>query len=95
VVVERAAGEHPGLPIICKIDCEGCEFEIVPAADSRAALAELSQVMIEYHWQSPDSLVTALKESGFEVETSRGAPGVGWVRAMRFGTRDGSSESLN
>jgi hypothetical protein len=39
--------------------------------------------MIEYHERSPGTLVSALEAAGFQVETSPGAPGVGWIRARR------------
>jgi hypothetical protein len=82
-VVARITAEHPGAGIVCKIDCEGCEYEIMGSTNVRGALAAVSQVMIEYHWRSPEPLMTALRSSGFEVETSTETKGVGWVRARR------------
>lgn len=82
-IIDHVSKEHPGVGIVCKIDCEGCEYEIMESAHVRDALAPISQVMIEYHWRSPEPLVATLRGSGFEVETSTGAPGVGWVRARK------------
>lgn len=83
-VIDQASSQYPGLPIICKIDCEGCEYEIfAPGRSMPARLDSVSQIMIEYHWRSPETLVTALEAQGFRVETAPGAPGVGWIRAHR------------
>jgi hypothetical protein len=85
-VIRQASSLHPGLGIVCKIDCEGCEFDLfAPGLMKPAQLERVSQIMIEYHWRSPQPLVTSLKALGFQVETSPGAPGVGWVRAHRAG----------
>lgn len=83
-VIAQAGSQYPGLPIVCKIDCEGCEYEIfAPGNSVPARLDRVSQIMIEYHWRSPETLVTALEDLGFQVETAPGAPGVGWIRAHR------------
>jgi hypothetical protein len=83
-VIDQAGSEHPGLSIVCKIDCEGCEYEIfAPGAFARAHLDGVLQIMIEYHWRSPEILVKSLETAGFQVETAPGSPGVGWIRARR------------
>ncbi|GAC1480756.1 MAG: hypothetical protein PVSMB9_05680 [Candidatus Dormibacteria bacterium] len=83
-VIRQASSLHPGLPIVCKIDCEGCEYDLfAPGRMKPAQVDRVSQIMIEYHWRSPQALVTSLEALGFRVETSPGAPGVGWVRAHR------------
>lgn len=83
-LVDRAGSQHPGLVIICKIDCEGCEFDIfAPGQMTPAAFNRVSQIMIEYHWRAPEPLVTVLESLGFQVETTPAAPGVGWIRARK------------
>jgi Methyltransferase FkbM domain len=83
-VLGVAAREHPGVPIVCKIDCEGCEYEILaPESLMGAALEDVRQLMIEYHWRSPQPLRKVLEQIGFEVEAATGPPGVGWIRARR------------
>ncbi len=84
-VLDLARKEHPNIPIVCKIDCEGCEFDILaPAALGPLTLRQVTQVMVEYHVRSPEVLREALESVGFQVETSPGAPGVGWIRARRL-----------
>ena len=83
-VLDRARHGHAGATVVCKIDCEGCEYEIfAPASLPDGALDRVSQVMIEYHHRPPDPIVGTLEQRGFSVETSTGAPGVGWIRARR------------
>ena len=43
-----------------KIDCEGCEYDLVPGLELKGT----SEVVLEYH-KSPDPLVRALDEKGF------------------------------
>lgn len=83
-LLDEVRSRHPGIQIVCKIDCEGCEYEIL-ASDTlpEAALELVSQIMIEYHWRPPGPLQDTLESRGFHVASSPGAPGVGWIRAHR------------
>jgi hypothetical protein len=82
--LRRAAAEHPDAPIACKIDCEGCEFEVfAPGVLKPDEVKPVSQLMIEYHWKAPDPIVEGLVQLGFRTEVSAGPPGVGWIRAER------------
>ena len=74
--------EHPDAEIACKIDCEGCEYELLALGRLEPEVMEhVSQVMVEYHAEEPPS--ETLEQLGFEVETEPGPNGVGWVRARR------------
>jgi hypothetical protein len=84
-VIATAARSHPDAPVACKIDCEGCEYDILSAEALKGVdMRNVTQVMIEYHWRSPQALRAVLENLGFEVETSTGQPGVGWIRARRL-----------
>lgn len=84
-VVGTAVREHPEIPIVCKIDCEGCEYDVL-AADSLmdTDLRNVTQLMIEYHWRPPGPISEVLVKIGFKVDTATGPPGVGWIRAHRL-----------
>jgi MinD-like ATPase involved in chromosome partitioning or flagellar assembly len=83
-VIDRARSRHPGVAISCKIDCEGCEFDIFRAENLDAnSVVNLSQILMEYHGDRPDRIRRTLEMLGFQVEVGPGAPGVGWLRAKR------------
>ena len=48
-----------------KIDCEGCEYDIVLKSD-KSTLRRFASILIEYHYGYP-SLVRKLKDSGFAI----------------------------
>ncbi|MFP3209601.1 MAG: FkbM family methyltransferase [Nitrososphaeria archaeon] len=52
---------------VMKMDCEGCEYDAI--LNSRK-IGELRQIQVEYHY-GPGRLVEALRNAGFEVETTR------------------------
>jgi hypothetical protein len=47
-------------PIFLKLDCEGCEYDIIPKLD----MSKLTDVVMEYHMK-PEPLMEALARSGF------------------------------
>jgi FkbM family methyltransferase len=55
--------------IILKIDCEGCEYDVILSAD-RNMLRRFSHILIEYHY-GYRSIVRKLKNAGFEISKTR------------------------
>jgi hypothetical protein len=49
-----------------KIDCEGCEYDLVPSL----TFDGVSELIMEYH-RSPDPLVEALGKKGFDASVNR------------------------
>ena len=47
-------------PIFLKLDCEGCEYDIIPKLD----MSKVTEVVMEYHMK-PEPLMGALARSGF------------------------------
>ena len=47
-------------PVFLKLDCEGCEYDIVPKLD----MSRVTQVVMEYHMK-PEPLIEALTRAGF------------------------------
>ena len=56
-------------PDILKIDCEGCEYDLIMSA-SRDDLTKFSHIQIEYHF-GYQSLKSRLEACGFEVTCTR------------------------
>jgi len=50
---------------VLKVDCEGCEYEIIPRASSKD-LSVFNQIIIEYH-NGYHELRNALEKAGFKV----------------------------
>lgn len=50
-------------PDFIKIDCEGCEYDVLPNLD----LTRVSEVVMEYH-SKPEPLVEVLKNRGFNAK---------------------------
>ncbi len=50
---------------VLKIDCEGCEFEIVNSSDSKT-LRVFSEIIMEYH-DNPTQILIRLEKVGFNV----------------------------
>lgn len=79
---QTARADYPGVPIVCKIDCEGCEYDIFARETLLPAdVEDIEQFMIEYHDRSPSPIVECLHKLGFRTSEEAGAPGVGWIRA--------------
>jgi FkbM family methyltransferase len=58
----EAAGSHP---VVCKIDCEGAEYEILDVLGETGLLGHMSVLMIEWHNLGPARIEARLKEAGF------------------------------
>jgi FkbM family methyltransferase len=54
--------------IILKLDCEGCEYDVV--LSSASVLTQFSHILIEYHYGYKD-LLESLKKLGFRVSHTR------------------------
>jgi hypothetical protein len=55
--------------IFLKLDCEGCEYEILPNI-SKATYEQIDDIAMEYHKDS-DPLITKLREEGYNVKRDK------------------------
>ena len=53
---------------ILKMDCEGCEYNIIK--EERNVLRKFKRIQIEYHY-GPEELVDKLEDCGFDVKFTR------------------------
>ncbi len=53
------------LAIVLKVDCEGAEYEIIPAMHNAGLLNKVDVVMMEWHEKGPDQLLRSLTTAGF------------------------------
>jgi FkbM family methyltransferase len=61
--------ENKDKHIIVKCDCEGGEFEIFERLDEEDLIKNMDVILMEYHFRSPDGLVSSLTKNGFAVRT--------------------------
>lgn len=68
ITIENALKEYDIKPNILKIDCEGCEVNIIKHSD----LSMFNQIIMEYHTSvtgvDVNILINILKEQGFKVK---------------------------
>ena len=58
---------------ILKIDCEGCEFEVIPTLNSEIS-AKIPCIIMEYH-ADPNSIIEKLQSLGYKVSTKKSGKG--------------------
>jgi FkbM family methyltransferase len=91
-VLAQARHLHPDLPIVCKMDCEGCEFDTIPHA-SPEDLGPVSEFIIEYHHRNTRPIILALERAGFMTVAIEQNNTVGLLRAYRAGMEQVSAAS--
>ena len=64
--------------IFLKLDCEGCEYDIIPKLD----MSKVTNVVMEYHMK-PEPLIEALTKAGFlEIRLERKSAMSKWGKMM-------------
>lgn len=69
VVLENWASDNNIKIDFLKIDCEGCEWEILPTMNPEF-LSSIPKIVLEYHNNDPDSLIRLFHENGFNTYLS-------------------------
>jgi FkbM family methyltransferase len=67
-ILDQALAYAGGRPIVCKVDCEGAEFDIFLGSPLPDSFGKVRQVLIESHDKPPDPLERLLRDHGFEVK---------------------------
>lgn len=61
--------ENKNIHIIVKCDCEGAEFEIFERLNEEKLIGNIDVILMEYHLNNPDGMVSVLTNNGFAVRT--------------------------
>jgi FkbM family methyltransferase len=65
--LERITALHPGMPLLCKIDCEGAEYNIFKAFDNTAIPSAVKGILMEWHEKGIEPLIKILERDGFNT----------------------------
>lgn len=82
----RVLEENKDKYIVVKCDCEGAEFEIFKRLNEKNIVSRIDVVMMEYHFEKPDELISILTENSFAVQTKVGSrkSKTGYIYAVRM-----------
>jgi FkbM family methyltransferase len=65
--ISAISKSEAGIPLVCKMDCEGAEYEILERLFNQNAIGLIDIYMIEWHERNPDYLVELFKQNGFRT----------------------------
>ncbi len=93
-VVEQ---RHPGSPVVCKVDCEGCEYNLLEAEGIEEVISTVQQLVIEYHGSDSirrTGLAKRLRDMGFDVSVNPTRADLGVINASRksLAARNGDTD---
>jgi FkbM family methyltransferase len=64
-VFRKIIEDAGGTKIVCKLDCEGSEYDIIRSLKRDGLLERISAFMIEWHLLGPSEIRSTLREAGF------------------------------
>lgn len=63
--LQKIIDQHPGIPIVVKIDCEGSEYEIMERLTNSSMIEKVTLFIIEWHNGLVKDLVASFASSPF------------------------------
>ena len=82
--IAEVTAQHSKTPLVCKLDCEGAEYEIVESLASAGLLSNITCFMIEWHQKGAALIERILIENGFSLFSfSPNAPTHSMIYAWR------------
>jgi FkbM family methyltransferase len=66
-VVQTISSAHPHTDLVCKLDCEGAEYEILTALSAQGLISRFSAFLVEWHVKGAAPIEQILLSHGFEV----------------------------
>ncbi|TVQ86143.1 MAG: FkbM family methyltransferase [Bacteroidetes bacterium] len=64
-IFKKILTEYEGQKKLLKIDCEGCEYEILEMLAEAGLLGQFETIICEWHLDGPDSITLLLEKEGF------------------------------
>lgn len=65
--IEKIISENKNAYFVCKVDCEGAEFDIIKDLEENQQLDKINLYMIEWHYRNPIFIIELLKRNGFII----------------------------
>ena len=69
--------------LVLKMDCEGCEFDLIPILNNAHLLSRFSYIMMEYHGNEPSNLCDILQKNNFKILQKRSSHTLGMIYAFK------------
>jgi FkbM family methyltransferase len=66
-VFKKILDEDSTHRIVCKIDCEGAEYEIISKLSTSNLLKKIDVLFLEWHFKGPDAITLALLEQNYNL----------------------------
>jgi FkbM family methyltransferase len=66
-VIRDIVEKHKQVKIVCKLDCEGAEYEIIESLEKTRVLPRVDYLMIEWHRRGAAALEQSLARQGFSL----------------------------
>ena len=83
-VLNQVSTKHPDLSIVCKIDCEGGEYELFDVFAEHGIPDSITLIILEWHKYGPEPLLKILDKNDFiSVATSNSGRRSGMIYAFR------------
>jgi len=65
--ISRIKQRFGNYKLVMKVDCEGCEFEIIEDLDKKVLLGSIDVILLEWHEKNPKVIIDSLNKYGFAV----------------------------
>ncbi len=69
--------------ILCKMDCEGSEFDVFDSMDRKGLIDKIDVYLIEWHYHDDDRLISCLSKHGYTVMKSYDYGAFGKITAWK------------
>lgn len=82
-VISRITANSKRIPFVLKIDCEGCEYEIMESLMEVAFPGRIVAILMEWHGKMPPDFEAKIQEIGFHLVSTRLKDDTGLIYAIR------------
>lgn len=81
--ISAIINNSPGLDICMKIDCEGSEYELISSLAANQTLAQITFLIVEFHFEGADSILQQLDKFSFHYFVFNEKSPIGMIYAWQ------------